>query len=671
MARTTRQLSCTQSAMVFETQPDSNKTEPNEYTITGRISDNNVRRVILGFESFPSSLRYRKLYSVYLKCYLKTDASYNSITARLAPVSFPSFNWQTVTWNNSHPNDWLYLGAQTLRTSAYQQFAVPSTFWSDLPADTIVGLISRPWALDNPLSGTTVKLDIAQSTYLLVEYDDTSTVPTQISANNKTSGYINPHSAQTFSWGYDWNNEDGYYALGPIAQSSFTFYWRATASGTWNTVSRTTSTQSISIAAETFPVGTIYWKVSGTDSAGQTSETPVYTLSTTDAYSTATPVSPKSEIVDSSEPVVFTWQTNNSNGTTQTGADLQYSEDGGSWSDLSHISGSSKKYTLPANSFEPGRYYWRVRAYNADGTAGAWSSNAVVIFMAAPTVSGISATTAPFSTITWQSSGQQAYKLTLDGKDLGAFFGTDKSYTVKDYLEDGPHTVTISTQNSLGLWSEPVSHTFSVENTPGDSVILTGNFKVDATLTWTTSSSYSDFHIYRDNKKIGATTASQFVDRVALQEHEYFVINILPGGFYTKSNTVKGTMKTCVTLIDTLDDPQGWLELRLSANDPDEQVFSFQRTASLRHFSGASLPVLELSKYEDGSGTYDVAFEDPAAARAFEALKGKVIVLKSRGGNVMIGALLQLQKRVADFFVVYDFTVQRIFWEDYINDANG
>ena len=45
-------------------------------------------------------------------------------------------------------------------------------------------------------------------------------------------------------------------------------------------------------------------------------------------------------------------------------------------------------------------------------------------------------------------------------------------------------------------------------------------------------------------------------------------------------------------------------------------------------------------------------------------------MIKSRRGNVIIGALLQLQKRVADFFTAYSFTVQRIHWEEFTDDTN-
>ena len=675
MATTTYNLQCIQSVAISESFPDlTGLIEANEYLISN--VEGARRPVLLGFGSFPSSLRYKKIIQAHVGVYLKETSASNITLAWMytPPQGFPGFNWATTSWNTAHAyGSWDLHGYTEVRGTTYTLYDVPINYQTSettarISKETVNALRSSAVMLRS--SSNSYYLNIAQSAVLTVEYD-TATVPTQIKATSFTSGYLNPYKSNTFTWGFDWAPTDDYSAVGPIAQKSYIFSWRSSPSGSWNSTAVTSSTQSITIPAETFPTGTIYWKVSGTDGANQSSETPVYTISTTDSSTSATPVSPVSEVVDGSAPVVFTWRTSNNHGTTPTGADLQYSQDGAAWTDLAHVSGSSKRYTMAVGTLNPGRYYWRVRAYNADGNAGPWSSSVSIILVAAPVVTGLYATSVPFSTISWQASGQQSYKITLDGKLLGTFFGDSKSYILQDYLEDGEHTVTVEVENDIGLWSEPADYTFTIENIPGDSVYLAVAFAVDADLTWTTDSANPDFQVYRDETKIGNVSGISFRDRFALGDHSYFVINLLPGGYYTKSNIVSGRMKTCVTLIDTLDPARGWLEMKLTANDPDEQVFSYQRTASLRHFTGAVYPVLELSKYEDGSGTYDVAFSDPQAALAFEDLKGKVVIIKSRGGNVMVGALLTLQKRVGDFFTIFEFTVQRIHWEDFVDGTDS
>ena len=91
----------------------------------------------------------------------------------------------------------------------------------------------------------------------------------------------------------------------------------------------------------------------------------------------------------------------------------------------------------------------------------------------------------------------------------------------------------------------------------------------------------------------------------------------------------------------------------------------------MRHFTGAEYPVVEISTYSDLSGNFNAAFTDMAAAKRFESLRGKVVIVKARGGNVVVGAILQLDKRQTKFYSAYSFTVNQIAWEDYVDDENG
>ena len=672
MARTTLNLNCVKSCLVDQARPDASQVST-VYTISGNATDQNTKRVILGFESLPQALRYRKLYSAMLYARMKSNIAQDYSTTAylyLPPDSFNSdFTPSATTWNNSGKYWSKNLGYTSTDNQAYAIKDIPHNASSAfILTSTVPLMISRPLGIE-VLRGE-ANLDLSTVPYIALEYDDSENVPTQIIAKNNKSGYVDPYTAETFEWEYDWDRQDSYYALGPIEQTSFTFSWGTSSTGPWTQITQATSEQSVTIPANTFPAGTIYWKVAGTDGAGQTSETQVYVISTADAQAVANPLYPVSRIIDESSPIEFRWSISNAYGNAATGSDLEYSTDGATWVSLGHVDGTANTFTAPDGTFTAGTYYWRVRSYNTDNVAGPWSATPTFIYLVAPVVENLQATSEPFSTITWQSAEQQAYKIAVDGVSLGTFFGTDKSYTLQDFLEDGEHTVQVAVQNSVSLWSETASYTFTVANVPGDEVTLQGQFAIDAALSWYTESAISNFLVYRDGKKIGSSNSNIFTDRFALGEHSYFVVNVLAGGYYTKSNVVTGVMKACVTVIDTVQNPSGWMELKLTANDPDEQIFSYTRTSILRHFTGAALPVLELSKYEDGSGVYNVAFKDLADANAFEALKGQVVIVKSRGGNVIIGALTQLQKRMGDFFIVFDFTLQRIYWEDFINDQN-
>lgn len=386
-------------------------------------------------------------------------------------------------------------------------------------------------------------------------------------------------------------------------------------------------------------------------------------FSTADAETSATPIQPADVLIDNAEDITFSWETKNRYGNSAASSELQYSTDGVNWQTFASVPGPRTSFSAAASVFPVGRCLWRVRSYNLDNVAGAWSSPAQFILIGAPTIDGVNILPVPFASIAWQATGQQAYEVIVDGESQGILFGEGQSFTCESYLEDGEHTIGVRVQNTFGLWSETEERMFTVTNMPGTEITLRAGFDRDAQLSWETESAQPQFAVYRDGERIAATEETSYTDILALGEHSYYVINVLPDGYYTKSNVVTGTMSTEVTLIGAAQNHAGWLELRLTANDPDEQIFSYQRTGSLRHFTGAKLPVLELSKFVDGSGTYDVAFTDEEDIRAFEALKGQVVIIKSRGGNVVVGPMLQLQKRVGDFFTVFDFTVQRIDWE--------
>ncbi|MFR7742812.1 MAG: hypothetical protein ACLU3I_05640 [Acutalibacteraceae bacterium] len=57
--------------------------------------------------------------------------------------------------------------------------------------------------------------------------------------------------------------------------------------------------------------------------------------------------------------------------------------------------------------------------------------------------------------ITWQTSEQEAYQLTLSsGYASGTVYGTEKAWRSPVYLADGSYTVRVRVQNKYGMWSE-------------------------------------------------------------------------------------------------------------------------------------------------------------------------------------------------------------------------
>lgn len=513
--------------------------------------------------------------------------------------------------------------------------------------------------LDTPLSN--------YKPYLLVEYSDTD-AGLRVSASSNTGGYINPHIEQAFVWTVA---PTSVYSVEIPAQADAELVWKEAGSSTEHTLTVADATQSLTVPAETFPgASSIQWKVRVHSTGGDWYESSWYTLSTADTLATATPVAPVTAVVDGSEPIRFTWAEANDSGSIPTGADLEYSTNGGTtWSTLASVSGTVAEYTAPASVFSAGEIFWRVRAYNIDGVAGPWTEASFICF-AAPAAPFVSVTAVPFAEITWQSTGQQAYEITIDGESLGPKFGTDKTYKVQLPLSDGAHSVSVRVQGVYSLWSAPGTVEVMISNEPGNAVELEGAFAVDAALSWISADLSADFLIFRDGALIGHTDVDRFTDRFVLGSHSYYVINRLPSGNYSRSNTVEGRMCTRRPLIALLSGGE-WLPLRYSERSMTQQSFTWSKTHSLRHIAGATYPFLELSPYEDLSGAYDAAFLCAKDAESFYQLRGQVVILKSKNGKVLIGAITSISDVVNTFYEAAQFTLKQIQWEDYIDDANS
>lgn len=547
--------------------------------------------------------------------------------------------------------------ASTWTTVALSGISNPSSnvYQATVPANTFPVAQQLQWKISiTDSGGATHESDVLT----MLTKDAVYTVAASSPAGGAR---VNETVANTFRW-----TNTSEYATSPTKAD---LQWSQDNS-TWQNLATVNGSSTFYVApANTFPANAlVYWRVRSYNADGVASAwSPSAYFSTVAELLDATPVSPADTVESTGDAITFRWSITGTGSEYASKSDLQTSPDGSTWTTLA--SPTTRSYTVPAGGLAAGTLYWRVRAYNRQNVPGSWSEAVSFILYGAPATPIVSADGAPFTTITWQSSGQQAYRITVDGTLYGPFFGTDTSYQLQNFLPDGRHVITVEIQGSYGLWSDPGTYEFDVLNVPGEPVTLSGSFDVDAALSWETAEVTRDFYVYRDGAKIGHTAELSFTDRLTLGSHNWQVINRLPDGNYTPSNIVSGILTVEENLIAAVDGTT-WLSLRLSANSDGQQDFSYRKSATLRHVAGATFPVLELGPFEDVSGNYDTAFSDPAQAAAFEALRGRVVVIKSRRGNVIIGALLQLQKRVADFFTAYSFTVQRIHWEEFTDDTN-
>lgn len=541
-------------------------------------------------------------------------------------------------------------GSETTLTKSAAFFAPGTVYWQVRVRSTY-GLYSN-WS---------------SSANFTVHYSATSYV---VPLNSPTGGNVNAAEDITFA-GTLLANGVPYQ---PFTMASATFYWRSREADPYTSVSMTPSgaNASVTIPGGTFPSGSVYWYISATDNAGTTTQTDVYTISTLASRIDASPVAPVGVIETKNTQTTFSWRYATVTGSEQKAAELQYSTDGGStWLELGSVQGAETSYTAPANALPSGTITWRVRAENAADEWGEWSEPVSFVNFGAPDVTSVLTDGKPYTTITWQVNDQESYKLIVDGVQIGPYHGEDvRSYTLSQPLADGQHTVQVQAQNEYSLWSPINGTVFDVVNTPGTAITLSHSTDVDVELTWTAGDGTGNYYVYRDGVPIAHTGEMAFVDRVALGSHEYYVIERLASGDYTRSNTVTATPGVgCSPMIAPLAGGE-WLPLELSTNSERVIQISDEARTAERFVLGADFPVVTIGRHRTRRVSLDAAWLRSSIRNdEFMALLGKAVILKLPWGDVFVGVLPAYAQSNARFTSGYAYSISQADWRDYIDNA--
>lgn len=489
--------------------------------------------------------------------------------------------------------------------------------------------------------------------------------------NSPTGGNVNATEPITFSCTL---RTDGV-PYQPFTVSAATFYWRSRSTNPYTQVSMTPdgANASVTISANTFPTGSIDWYISATDNLGATTQTDVYTISTLASAIDAQPVSPVNTVEISNNDIEFVWRFASTRGDPQNGAELQYSLDGSTWTQLASAQGTATSVIVPANTFHAGTVYWRVRAFNGVGDSGEWSSVAQFVAYGAPEAPSVIVDAVPFATIRWQSDGQVSYEVEVDGKAYGPFLGTEKAYQLYDYLEDGSHKARVRVLGEAGLWSLWGETLFDIANVPTSTITLRAKTDVDTELTWTGGS--GNYYVYRDRKQIAKTNGHSFADRTVLGVHEYRVVERLASGNYNASNLLTRTMEVEYMHVAALEGGN-WVEILHTLKSQSDPFYTYNAETESVHQDQSEFPVVSIGPYLDESASYSAVFlyTEPDEHRRFRALFRKPVILKTTDGVVMIGVLNAWERspktsRAKQYYTAYTFNLQRIDWEDFIDDT--
>ena len=506
--------------------------------------------------------------------------------------------------------------------------------------------------------------------FLECEYSDDD-VGIQASDFAPSSGaFVNRKQKNTFTWACKDDTDLTQVCFAEIKQTSAVFEWRVKNASTSKTINVSGATTACTVPANTFPSGTIEWRVKVTANSGTTTTSAWQEITTTDVAPSCKPVSPSGIVIDATIVNRFSWQHIISTGTPQSKADLQWSADGTTWNTLATVTGENQYYDVPANTFTSGTKYWRVRTYNTDGTASAWSDKAEFIAINAPSAPSIVIqSTGPRPRITWQTSEQEAYQLTLSsGYASGTVYGTEKAWRSPVYLADGSYTVRVRVQNKYGMWSEWSAAALPISHTEGEAINLTVTAGHEAALTWQTAGSYDFYLVERDGVAIARTVQKQYIDHTSIGSVTYRV-----RGCYDESDNYGVSNSDTVEILPETNmicdlETGVWLEMRLSKTQLRTNRTSFSAGVSTVHLAGLAYPVEERSEQRDRALSVACAWPHAqrAAALALEALVGRLVCLKDRYGNMVIGSLPSLESNCDEFMRRYSFTISHTNREEAI-----
>lgn len=506
--------------------------------------------------------------------------------------------------------------------------------------------------------------------FLTCEYSNDNVGIKADNLSPSAGAFVNRTQKNTFTWDAEDDTDPTQVCFAEVKQTSAVFEWRVKNASASNTISVSGATTACTVPANTFPSGTIEWRVKVTANSGTTTTSAWQEITNTDVTPTAKPVSPSGIVIDATIVNRFSWKHIISTGTPQSKADLQWSADGTTWNTLTTVTGENQYYDVPENKFTSGTKYWRVRTYNTDGTASAWSDKAEFIAINAPSAPSIVIqSTGPRPRITWQTSEQEAYQLTLSsGYASGTVYGTEKAWRSPVYLADGSYTVRVRVQNKYGMWSEWSAAALPISHTEGEAITLTVTASHEAVLTWQTDGSYDFYLVERDGVAIARTVQKQYIDHTSIGSVTYRV-----RGCYDESDNYGVSNSDTVEILPETNmicdlETGVWLEMRLSETQLRTNRTSFSAGVSTVHLAGLAYPVEERSEQRDRAMSVACAWPHAqrAAALALEALVGRLVCLKDRYGNMVIGSLPSLESNCDEFMRRYSFTISHTNREEAI-----
>lgn len=449
-------------------------------------------------------------------------------------------------------------------------------------------------------------------------------VPITVQYGSPIGTFIDRTSLNTFTWKITYDGNPA--VIGSFLSETAKFRWRMAGETDYEEVSAVGD--SYTAPAFTFGNGAVEWQVEVTSNAGTVTTSPWYTVTTIDTDAIASPISPDGVKINREDEALFTWSHTTTYGTNATASDLQYSTNALQWYDLASVEGSELSVTVPPDTLPIGTVYWRVRTYNANGVAGAWSEAAAVTVagkVPPPVIASVTtATAAP--EIRWSAQLQQAYEAQiLSGSDIvyqsGTKLGTEKTHKVKALLPDGEYTAKVRVYAENGEVSDWAEYSFIVSTekpiTPTISAQpVEGGVKLLVTADTTV-------YILRDGEPVGIVRGGEYTDYGGAGQSVYVARAVTSQGTYSDSRPVTAGPLLHGSVIAPADNLAAMTKLYLNLNDNPKREMTWSPVGSMSHYAGRKYPMYEYTEQEDESYNYSFAFREAKEYQAFMELVKK------------------------------------------------
>ena len=249
-------------------------------------------------------------------------------------------------------------------------------------------------------------------------------------------------------------------------------------------------------------------------------------------------------------------------------------------------------------------YYYKVRALDANGTAGAWSSIVSVTYkqtLSAPTVTGGNDSQGR-PTLKWNAvSGAAKYEVyrarSKDGDYIKYSTVTGTSYTNTSYIENGNtyyyKVRALDANGTAGAWSSVVSVTYK-QTLPAPTVTGGNDAQGRPTLKWNAVTGAAKYEVYRARSK---------------------------DGDYIKYSTVTGTSYTNTSYIE--DGNTYYYKVRALGSDGTTGAWSSIVSVTYRAASTGTLSAPSVTGGKDSQGRPTLKWNAVSGAAKYEVYRAR------------------------------------------------